>query len=97
MTPTEGVGEIHPRISFYEDQGRYRGVLSWILTLDHKRIGLLYLISVITFFFAGVVLGFFMRLEMVAPGGAIMKPQTYNALFTLHGITMIFLVVIPAI
>jgi cytochrome c oxidase subunit 1 len=52
---------------------------------------------VMAFFFSGVVLGFFMRLQMIAPGGAIMKPQTYNSLFTLHGIIMIFLVVIPAI
>ena len=97
MTSTEGVEGIRPKSSFYEDQGRYRGILSWILTVDHKRIGLLYLVFVIAFFFTGVGLGFFMRLEMVAPGGAIMRPQTYNALFTLHGIVMIFLVVIPAI
>ena len=94
MTSTEATESVHSRISFYEDR---RGILSWILTLDHKRIGLLYLIFVIGFFFSGVVLGFFMRLEMVAPGGTIMGPQTYNALFTLHGIIMIFLVVIPAI
>ncbi|MGO8988477.1 MAG: cbb3-type cytochrome c oxidase subunit I [bacterium] len=94
MTSTEAAESVRPRISFYEDR---RGILSWILTLDHKRIGLLYLIFVIGFFFSGVVLGFFMRLEMVAPGGTIMGPQTYNALFTLHGIIMIFLVVIPAI
>ena len=97
MTSAEATGSIHPRISFYEDHGKYRGILSWILTLDHKRIGLLYLVFVIGFFFSGVVLGFFMRLEMIAPGGPIMKPQTYNSLFTLHGIIMIFLVVIPAI
>ncbi len=90
-------GEDPSQVSFYQDHGRYRGILSWILTLDHKRIGLLYLVFVIAFFFSGVILGFFMRLEMIAPGGAIMKPQTYNALFTLHGIIMIFLVVIPVI
>ena len=97
MTSNEAVEKTRSQTSFYENHGRYRGILSWILTLDHKRIGLLYLISVFTFFFSGVVLGFFMRLEMITPGGAIMKPQTYNALFTLHGIVMIFLVVIPAV
>jgi cytochrome c oxidase subunit 1 len=96
MTSTGTTGSIHPRISFYEDHGKYRGILSWILTLDHKRIGILYFIFVMAFFFSGVVLGFFMRLQMLAPG-TIMKPQTYNSLFTLHGIIMIFLVVIPAI
>src|SRR5512139_3549352 len=93
MKAAEATGRIG-RVSFYEDR---RGILSWIFTLDHKRIGLLYLIFVIAFFFTGVVVGFFMRLEMIAPGGTIMGPQTYNALFTLHGIIMIFLVVIPAI
>jgi cytochrome c oxidase subunit I len=88
---------INRRESFYDSQGRHRGILSWILTLDHKRISLLYATLVFTFFFSGVVLGFFMRLEMIAPGGPIMQPQTYNALFTLHGIIMIFLVVIPVI
>src|SRR5512136_1600772 len=97
MTPTGVAGGIYSKVSFYEDQGRYRGILSWIFTLDHKRIALLYLIFVMAFFFSGVVLGFFMRLEMIAPGGTIMGPQTYNSLFTLHGIIMIFLVVIPAI
>jgi cytochrome c oxidase subunit I len=93
MTSTGAMESIHPRISFYEDR---RGIFSWIFTLDHKRIGLLYFIFVMAFFFSGVVLGFFMRLQMLAPG-TIMKPQTYNSLFTLHGIIMIFLVVIPAI
>jgi len=97
MTSTGVTESIHLRTSFYENRGRYRGILSWILSLDHKRIGLLYFIFVIAFFFSGVVLGFFMRLQMIAPGGAIMRPQTYNSLFTLHGIIMIFLVVIPAI
>ena len=97
MTPTGVAQEIHPRISFYEDQGRYRGILGWIFSTDHKRIGLLYLCAILTFFFTGVVLGFLMRLEMIAPGGAIMQAQTYNAIFTLHGVIMIFLVVIPAI
>ena len=97
MTSTGETETIQPGISFYQNQGRYHGIFAWILTSDHKRIGLLYLIFVMAFFFSGVVLGFFMRLEMIAPGGAIMKPQTYNSLFTLHGIIMIFLVVIPEI
>ncbi len=97
MTSTGAPNLVHPGVSFYDDPGRYPGILSWVLTSDHKRVGILYLILVVSFFFAGVALGFFMRLQMIAPGGAIMKPQTYNALFTLHGIVMIFLVVIPAI
>ena len=88
---------IHPSVSFYEEQGRYRGILAWVLSTDHKRIGLLYLFSVLPFFFTAVTLGFLMRLKLIAPGFTLMEPQTYNALFTLHGIIQIFLVVIPAI
>jgi cytochrome c oxidase subunit 1 len=82
--------------SFYEYQGPYHGIFGWIFSTDHKRIGLLYLITILPLFFAAVSLGFTMRLSMLAPG-SILTPQTYNTLFTLHGITMIFLVVIPGI
>ncbi len=80
---------------FYEYHGKYPGILSWIFSTDHKRIGLLYLASILTFVAAGVSLGFLMRLELMAPGPTIMRPQTYNALFTLHGVIMVFLFVIP--
>ncbi len=83
--------------NFYEDKGRFRGVLAWVFSTDHKRIGLLYLFAILTFYAVGVLFGFLMRLELIAPGPTIMKPQTYNALFTLHGVIMIFLFVIPGI
>jgi cytochrome c oxidase subunit 1 len=79
-------------ITFYEK----KGILSWILSTDHKRIGLLYLVSVLTLFSAGVALGFLIRLELIAPGPTIMGPQSYNAVFTLHGVIMVFLFIIPA-
>ena len=94
----KGVSEgIHPSASFYEQKGRYHGILAWILSTDHKRIGLLYLFSILPFFFMAVTLGFLMRLKLIAPGFNLMGPQTYNAFFTLHGVIQIFLVVIPAI
>jgi cytochrome c oxidase subunit I len=73
------------------------GVRSWLLTLDHKRIALLYLYTVISFFLVGVVLGLLMRLELFAPGKTIMEAHTYNQVFTLHGVIMIFLFIIPVI
>jgi cytochrome c oxidase subunit 1 len=79
------------------DQSRYNGILSWILSTDHKRIGILYLVSILTFFLAGVSIGLLMRLELIAPGRTIVDPQTYNSFFTLHGIIMIFLFIIPGI
>lgn len=84
-------------VSYLEYQGKYKGILGWILSTDHKRIGLLYLYTIVSFFLVGATLGLLMKLELIAPGRTIMDAQTYNAFFTLHGITMIFLVVIPGI
>ena len=84
-------------LSFFEDKGKFSGIFSWIFSTDHKRIGLLYLYSTLTLFIIGVILGLLIRLELIAPGGDIVGPQTYNALFTVHGVIMIFLFVIPSI
>ncbi|MBI1931237.1 MAG: cytochrome c oxidase subunit I [Ignavibacteriales bacterium] len=85
--------------SFY-DEGttkKANGILSWLLSTDHKRIGLMYLIAISIFFFTGAILGVLMRLELIAPGRTIMDAQTYNTIFTLHGVIMIFLFIIPGI
>jgi len=73
------------------------GVLSWLLTRDHKRIAILYAISVTIFFFVGGIFAFLMRLELLTPEGDLFTSDTYNKLFTLHGIVMIFFFLIPAI
>ncbi len=83
--------------SFLNARSRYSGILGWIFSTDHKRIGILYLISITSFFLVGVLLGFLMRLEQLSIGPTIMKPQMYNTLFTLHGVIMIFLFIIPGI
>ncbi|MEJ2536557.1 MAG: cytochrome c oxidase subunit I, partial [Calditrichia bacterium] len=69
--------------SFYEEKGRHSGLLAWLLSTDHKRIGIMYLISMTTFFLVGVAIGVLMRLELISPGETIMGAQTYNSLFTL--------------
>lgn len=84
-------------VSYLEYQGRHKGLKGWIFSTDHKRIGILYLISMLTFFAVGVTFGFLMRLELISPGTTIMDPQTYNSIFTLHGIIMIFLFIIPGL
>lgn len=81
--------------SFWNDTGK-SGVAAWIFSTDHKRIGLLYLYSVLAFFLVGMTLGGLLRIELMAPGRTIVGPQTYNALFTVHGVVMIFLFIIPA-
>ena len=70
---------------------------SWLLTTDHKRIGILYLVSIISLFVVGVSLGFFMRLELITRGPTIMEANTYNSLFTLHGVIMLFMFLIPVV
>lgn len=84
-------------VDYLEYKGKHKGILAWILSTDHKRIGILYLVSLTTFFIVGVILGFLMRFEMLSQGKTIVDAQTYNALFTLHGIIMIFLFIIPGI
>lgn len=81
-------------LNFFEVK---KGIKSWLFTLDHKRIGLMYFYAISSFFLVGVVLGLLMRLELIAPGETIMKPTTYNQTFTLHGVIMIFLFIIPGI
>lgn len=85
--------------SFYEEgtTKATTGIRSWIFSTDHKRIGILYLISIAAFFFVGLLVGILMRLELIAPGQTIVDAQTYNQLFTLHGVIMIFLFIIPGI
>jgi len=73
------------------------GITSWIFSTDHKRIGMLYLWCILAMFAVGVVIGVLMRLELIAPGRTIMGAQAYNAMFTLHGVVMVFLFVIPGI
>ena len=81
-------------VNFYQVK---KGIASWIFTHDHKRIALLYFWGVIGFFLVAFALGMLMRLELIAPGETIMSAQTYNGVFTLHGVIMIFLFIIPGI
>jgi len=73
------------------------GLWSWLTSTDHKRIGLLYLYAITVFFCTAAVLGLLMKIEKFAPGETIMTAQTYNGIFTIHGIIMIFIVVIPGL
>ena len=74
-----------------------KGILSWIITLDHKRIGVMYVIATLASFLLGGLFALGIRTELIAPGQTIMDADTYNRFFTLHGAIMTFLVIIPAI
>ena len=73
------------------------GIKSWLLTKDHKRIAILYLVSVTFFFMLGGIMAALLRLELATPLGDMVEPDTYNRLFTAHGVLMVFLFLIPAI
>jgi cytochrome c oxidase subunit 1 len=70
---------------------------SWLLTKDHKRIALLYLFSVTAFFFLGGFFAVLIRLELATPAGDLLTSDTYNRMFTMHGVIMVFFFLIPSI
>jgi len=74
-----------------------KGFRSWAFTLDHKRIGVMYMVTTLSAFLVGGVLALLLRLKLLTPGPALFSDHTYNVLFTMHGVIMIFLFVIPAI
>src|SRR3982751_921192 len=73
------------------------GIRSWLLTRDHKRIALLYLVAITFFFFIGGAFAVLIRLDLATPAGDLVSDDTYNELFTMHGIVMVFFFLIPAI
>ena len=83
--------------SYLVDTGVRTGVMAWLTTTDHKRIALMYLYAMVVFFFVGVAIGVIMRLVQLTTFQHLITAQTYNAMFTLHGVIMIFLFVIPGL
>jgi cytochrome c oxidase subunit 1 len=83
------------RFSYYLNAKK--GLMSWLFTIDHKRIGVMYLATVLTFFLAGGLFALAIRTELATPAGDIFSAAVYNKLFTLHGAIMVFLVLVPAI
>ncbi|BCL60090.1 hypothetical protein DGMP_07830 [Desulfomarina profundi] len=86
-------------ISFYDTPSPpgLKGIWAWLLTHDHKRLGLMYMWAILFWFVLAMFLGLLLRFELMSQGRTIMGPEAYNSLFTLHGVIMIFLFVIPAI
>jgi len=97
-SPSATADVIAPRSSGSDNYLTHdKGVLSWIFTVDHKRIGVMYLCSVLTAFALGGFFALLVRTELLTPGHTIMDHDTYNQMFTLHGAVMVFLVIIPGI
>ncbi len=96
IAPTETATPI-PQIVTHEVPRPQRGWLSWLTTTDHKRLGIMYLVGSWIFFMVGGVEALMMRLQLAQADNTLITPQTYNALVTLHGTTMVFLFLMPMI
>ncbi len=83
-----------PKMNFLTKEN---GLLSWLLTSDHKRIATLYLISITFFFFIGGALAGLIRLELLTPQTSLMAADTYNKVFTMHGVIMVFFFLVPSV
>src|SRR3954449_9187411 len=89
-----------PALEFVEKEDYLQAytLKSWLLTTDHKRVALLYMASITFFFFVGGAAATVMRLELMTPQGDVLSsPDAYNRLFTMHGVIMIFIFLIPSI
>jgi cytochrome c oxidase subunit I+III len=87
---------VHPRVGRLEQLWEERpGLIGWLTTVDHKRIGILYLFTTLAFFGAGGIEALLIRTQLAGPHEHVVGPDTFNQLFTTHGVTMIFLFVIP--
>jgi cytochrome c oxidase subunit I len=84
-----------PQIVAHDAKHEAHGWTSWFTTTDHKRIGIMYMVTTFVFFLLGGVEALMMRLQLGAPENTLIAPQTYNQLFTMHGTTMVFLFVVP--
>jgi cytochrome c oxidase subunit I len=80
-----------------QHEAEERGIYGWVATVDHKKIGILYLLTALVFFVIGGGEALVMRLQLAQPNQTVVDPDTFNQLFTMHGTTMIFLVAMPAI
>src|SRR5580765_7161823 len=94
-TTSETIGKPIPQIVTRRAERERTGWTSWVTTTDHKRIGIMYMVTTFVFFVMGGTEALMMRLQLGAPNNTLITPQTYNALFTMHGTTMIFLFVVP--
>src|ERR1700674_834728 len=83
-----------PKVSYLNKE---YGLKSWLLTGDHKRIAILYLVSITFFFFIGGAMAGLIRMELLTPQPDLMATDTYNKVFTMHGVIMIFLFLVPSV
>ena len=88
------MGQSQPGLNYINE---FKGLASWFTSLDHKRIGLLYFVSVMFFFLVGGIMALIIRAELFAPGAQFLTGDQYNQVMTYHGAIMVFMVIIPGI
>src|SRR5262249_12034652 len=89
---------VNTEVETYEDYLNVDyGWKSWLLTTDHKRIGLLYLVSITLFFFLGGFFALVIRLDLMTPPGDLVSSETYNKMFSMHGFNIVFFFLLPSI
>jgi cytochrome c oxidase subunit I len=84
-----------PRRGMFSRPTATRGWLSWVTTVDHKKIGIMYCVTAFAFFIIGGLEALAIRAQLAGPNGEVLNAEAYNQFFTMHGLTMIFLVVMP--
>src|SRR5215208_5900064 len=94
-TTTARLTQRRPQILTHAVRPESRGWTSWITTTDHKKIGILYLYTTLVFFLLGGLEAMLLRIQLGAPDNTFLTPEKYNQIFTMHGTTMIFLVIVP--
>jgi cytochrome c oxidase subunit 1 len=92
--PLPALAEVAPRPTYLDDETSVR---SWLLTTDHKRIGLMYLFTLLVLLALGGFFAMAIRIEHLTPDATVMTPMTYSRMFTLHGVVMVWLFLIPSI
>src|SRR5438309_10610649 len=90
-----GGAVVEEDIPFLRRPRSHTGWTAWLTTVDHKRIGILYGVTAFVFFLLGGIEALLIRLQLAQPNGHILSADTYNQIFTMHGTTMIFLVIMP--
>src|SRR5277367_2357184 len=85
----------HQTINWLADIPEYQGLWGWVASIDHKQIGIMYILSALFFFLAGLTLALIMRIQLMVPMNHFVSQDAYNQIFTMHGTTMIFLMGMP--
>src|SRR5207245_9337324 len=93
------VAQVQPQFTMPEEHyiNEDYGIRSWLLTKDHKRIAILYLISITFFFAIGGLMATMIRIHLLTPTGNLVSHDNYNKLFTMHGVMMVFFFLLPSV